>query len=180
MTYEFTDKARTEAEQHAISDPDLERVMHASAGLGTVRDHAIAFAPGAWAELLDRLPALATPGWITRGEVTDLAKDVMQDRRPVEDLFTSAYVWGWGDTGFGRSRYDRILTAARTAGIDVGGALTTAITALRDDGPIKAYEQLYGGTEYKRRKPVGSPGIARLPWYGPAFSPSFCISPRWV
>jgi hypothetical protein len=140
-----------------------------------VRGHSAEFPVTAWEKLTGWLPdGVPSSGRITRGDVFDIGDDVRAGKRDATDLFTASFMWGWGPTGFGPSRYSDIRTAA---GDRLEPSLRKVLSQINKDprspDPIAGYVQFYGGWDHDDRAPAGDARWARLHKYGPAFFTKF-------
>jgi hypothetical protein len=71
--------------------------------------------------------------------------------------------------GYGRSRYDKIRAGAP----DLGAVLDRVREIGLCQGPVMAYAQLYGGSDYDGRTSPGTTPRSRIDAYGPAFFTKF-------
>ncbi|MFX4292786.1 hypothetical protein [Streptomyces bohaiensis] len=131
-------------------DPD--RGGRYAAGVGA---HAVSYRPGAWTRVEPWPGALGDRGEagrreVSRAEVVAVAREAAShgDWRAA---LVAAHVWGYGGTGFGRFRTERVLAQP-----GVGEALEKAVASLRTGDVADAYEVL---------EPVRH--------YGPAFFTKF-------
>jgi hypothetical protein len=168
MGYEQDDLAEQQAMELAVSDDRAASLseMCSAAPAGAVAEHRVRFNPQVWADVVGRLPdGAAASGSITRGDVFAVAAAQRSGDRPASDLFLAAMAWGFGATGYGKARYDRIVS---TAGDRLEPALLAGLGALREDGAVGGYAQFFGGYGISR-EPAGAPPWSRLAWLGPAF-----------
>ncbi|MER7333526.1 MULTISPECIES: hypothetical protein [unclassified Micromonospora] len=113
-----------------------------------VNDHAIEVVPAWWADYAEDLPFdtdTDDPQLLTRGDVTDTAGDC-RSRRPWLPLLVTSFAWGWGKTGYGSRRLDRIMNADQTASEtfrdDIDNRLSAAVEMLDREGAVAAYDLL--------------------------------------
>jgi hypothetical protein len=118
MPYEFDEQARQEAADHPGSEAEAARLrdqcVRKAAELGEdgVRGDTIGFSLAAWDEPPGLPGSIPKTGRISRGDVLDIGERVRAGTFPAADLFAASFVWGWGTTGFGPSRFRDIHAAA--------------------------------------------------------------------
>lgn len=177
MTYEYDDDAGREAANHALGPVRVDEIARRchelleQLGPDAVAGHSISYSKDAWIGLLDVLPPAAREGRVTRGDVFEVAKAVSSGQQPVRDLFTASYIWGQGGTGYGRSRYDKIIAV----GAKLDACLDRALQTARVD-VVDAYAQLFGGYVRDGGEPRAASGDdrwSRVAGYGPAFFTKF-------
>lgn len=113
---------------------------------------------------LTRFETLITelPNPIGRDDVRKLAQLASAGEREALDAFVASMVWGFGRTGYGAYRTNRILAVNP----DAGRHLHAVALSLRSRGPVEGYRAL--ANEH------------RLKWLGPAFGTKylhFCSPP---
>ncbi|SDI91113.1 hypothetical protein SAMN05444157_0757 [Frankineae bacterium MT45] len=177
MTYELDAQAASEAAARSLPTWELTNlavaVRESARHLGPegVGGDATTYSVSAWSSALTALPPTMTSGCISRSDVFTIAAEVSLGTRSPVDLFTASYLWGQGTKGYGRSRYDAIVSAA---GNRLEPALTQALAAARTD-IIDGYAHLVGGyfDDVTPRAAALQPPWGRLPGYGPAFFTKF-------
>lgn len=181
MAYQHDDKARREASAHAIADDELVRLQEScrrkveQLGPEGVRGHCIRFSLGAWGTDAECLPeAVRAKEAISRGDVFDIATQVLACNRGAADLLTASFIWGMGLTGYGPRRYRDIRAAARGRVEEALRGVRAAVSKdPRHPDPVTGYAQFYGGTDYEDRAAPGDERWSRLRGYGPAFFTKF-------
>ncbi|MBL7255615.1 8-oxoguanine DNA glycosylase OGG fold protein [Paractinoplanes lichenicola] len=148
--------ALDEARAGRLNDAQVKWL--AEACHGDPRGQAVPYEVAKWADLWP-----GDGGSITRGALLDMGA------APAIDIFTASYLFGMGERGYGRSRYDRIRAAAP----ELGETLERVREIGRCQGPVFAYAQLYGGPDYDHRRRPGTPPWSRIASYGPAFFTKF-------
>ncbi len=181
VAYEHDEQARAEASHHRIHDDQIPVLRELCSrrvvdlGQGGVRAHCVPFSLTAWREFAECLPeAVRAQEQICRGDVFDLASQVLREVRRAVDLLTASFVWGMGKTGYGPHRYREICAAASG---DLEQVLRRVLNEISDGqgcaGPVARYAQFYGGDNYEHRAAPGDERWSRLPGFGPAFFTKF-------
>jgi hypothetical protein len=97
------------------------------------------------------------PDWLDRGAVAAACSSAAESPQAAGAAFLAVMAWGFGSVGFGRFRTARILNSRA----DATERLQEVARITREDEAIAAYRAL------------GSDGIGRLPFLGPAFGTKF-------
>jgi Putative 8-oxoguanine DNA glycosylase OGG-like protein len=159
---ELAAQAQAEAKDH-LPDPDtLEHIKRAAsrarAALGgdDVRIHSVPFDPDMW-----MLPPLALPHAVLSSKRISRGDAFAVASRPASPeanwlLFCTSFVFGYGTSGLGPPRLERIL--GQTSPADLQDLIAKVRRLLARHGPLRAYDHLCGD---KRRGTV--------PHWGPAF-----------
>ena len=160
--HELAAQARAEARDHLPDVEALERIERAASkardalGGDDVRAHSVLIDPTMWV-----LPPLALPHEtlssmrISRGDAFAVAGCPV-DPETNWLLFCTSFVFGYGTSGVGPSRLERILR--QTPPADLQDLIAKVRQLLAHHGPLRAYDYLRGD---KQRGTV--------PYWGPAF-----------
>jgi len=133
----------------APSDPDARRRQE------------VRVLPDRWRKWLgeERVPAaLQRRASLSRADLFELADQVRVGTLEPCQLFVAAMMWGHGTRGYGPARTAKMLAVA-----DADRRIALAFRAANEprDGARASYAAL------------ADPGVARLPWLGPAFGTKF-------
>jgi len=142
-----------------VVPPRLRWLVDKWRSIGSPEQDGIAWPWQRWAE---RFPAeaqtfQALPQRLTRPVVRRACQDAAASPVAAERAFLTVMAWGYGGTGYGPYRVQRVLEATR----DAGPILRSAADELASGEPVQAYARL------------GDHGAARLPGLGPAFGTKF-------
>lgn len=181
MTYQHDDEARREASGQQVAAGELARLRELCTRKARqlepegVRGHCVRFSPDAWGTDADFLPAaVRAKEKISRGDVFDIATQVVACNQRAADLLTASFIWGMGLTGYGPRRYRVIRAAAQDRLEPALRGVREAITNdSRHPDPVAGYAQFYGGHDHEHRAEPGDEHWSRLRGYGPAFFTKF-------
>jgi len=163
---ELEAQARVQAEKHLPPAEFKEQIICALAdarerlGGGDVEIHDVPFHPDAWGLDAAALPQQAlTSRRISRGDGFAIAAWPADDDTNWQ-LFCTSFVFGYGPSGIGPARLERVLR--RTQPADICAVIAEARRQLKKCGPLSAYG-------YLRGKDMGG----MVSYWGPAFFTKF-------
>lgn len=126
----------------------LPQILQEQIDAGFVEQEAMRWVPGTWRRWIGDLDGVgavldALPSAVNRRDAASAARDAL-DQGNVVGAFCAVMVWGYGNSGRGPFKVDRILRGAEAFDrATITSRLVQALELVRSAGPVEAYRFLY-------------------------------------